>query len=442
MPADTVCKVIRQYNKSPVSPEDMQKLLEVARDYAAVKNYVHQRYGGVRSLSKIYPGYTVQNEMTRSGLRESLGMPSVYFYLAIFDALKEIKIQWSGIRTAVLKQVNAHECLTDEEKHFLRYVLKISNVFESALSGSPLILPKEFQKQYDSLAASVNAEKLENYLRRQVRRRSKRLHTDTAEGFTIAERAYRYGDHGIYISVKQKRKRVFVPLTDGNHYTRQIYVRLFPERGDVELCVPVDIAVKKHADYDRDVGVSMGMSAMLVTDEGHRYGSLFGTYQEELSEWLREQTDSYRRNQEANPGRKKYYARKRRMEERFHGYINQELNRFLQEEKPGRVFLPKLPPAAAAGPVKKMNYRFDTWQRGYVRSRLRQKCLEQSVEYVEVFGKDISRICSSCGNTGAAKEGSFFCAWCGYEADRKVNAARNARKRGLEMKDHKDTESE
>ena len=80
MPRDTICKIVRQHNKGPVSPEDMQKLLEVAKDYASVKNYVYLRYGGIRSLSKLYPGYTVQNEMARSGLRERLGMPSVYFF--------------------------------------------------------------------------------------------------------------------------------------------------------------------------------------------------------------------------------------------------------------------------------------------------------------------------------------------------------------------------
>ena len=64
----------------------MQQLLEIAEDYKKVKNYVYGRYGGIGSLFKIYPGYTVQNEMTKSGLRAELDMPSVYFYLAMFDA--------------------------------------------------------------------------------------------------------------------------------------------------------------------------------------------------------------------------------------------------------------------------------------------------------------------------------------------------------------------
>lgn len=435
MPADTVCKIIRQYNQKPLSLEDMQKLQEIAGDYTRVKNEVYQRYSGTKSLPKLYPGYTVQNEMTKSGLRERLGLPSVYFYLAVFDALKEIKIYWSGVRTLVLKKVNAHEGLTEEEKHFLRYVLKVSGAFESALNGSPLKLTKELQRQYDALASQVDVKKLEHYLHRQVRKYSRQLHAKDAEGFAVAERAYRYGDHGIYLSVKEKRKRIFIPLTDGNHYTRQLYVRLYPERGDIEIRVPVDITVREHEDYDRSVGLSMGMTVMLTTEEGHTYGADLGSFQARLSDWIREQTSMYHRNRQANPGRKKYQAKKRRMEEQLHGYINQELNRFLQTEKPKVIYLPKLPKPQAGGPVKRMNHLASTWQRGYIRKRLTQKCREQSVELVEVFGKDISRECSVCGSIGERRDGSFVCPSCGYEADPKQNAARNARKRGEQSED-------
>ena len=43
---DTICKIIRQYNKGRIPEEDMQKLLRIARDYADVKDHVYQRYGG------------------------------------------------------------------------------------------------------------------------------------------------------------------------------------------------------------------------------------------------------------------------------------------------------------------------------------------------------------------------------------------------------------
>ncbi len=431
MPPETICKIVRQHNKVPVSGEDMRKLTEIAKDYAKVKNYVYQRYGGIRSLSKLYPGYTVQNEMTRSGLRESLGLPSVYFYLAIYDALGDLKSQWAGTKAAVLKAIGDNESLTEEEKHFLRYLLKVSQALEAVLEGTLPQLPGKLQQQYDQLSGPVDVHKAENYLRRQVRKHHARPHTDREDRFTISEKAYRYGEHGIYIAAKEKRKRIFIPLTDANCYTRQISLHLFPEENRLELRIPIDVAAKKHPDYERCVGISLGVVTMLTTDEGHRYGEELGKRQSRLSGWIREQSILYHQNREANPGRKKYYANKQRLEEQLHSYINQELNRFLREEKPAVVYLPRLPQPGAVSRIKKVNYDMSMWQRGYIRERLTLKCREQCVKLAEVPGKDISRECSSCGAQGSRKEGVFFCPQCGYTGDGGENTARNVKKRGI-----------
>lgn len=70
---------------------EKRDLSECAGDCRTVKNYVYDRYSGIHSLPKLCPGYTIQNEMTKSGLRKSLGLPSLYFYLSVFDALGDIK---------------------------------------------------------------------------------------------------------------------------------------------------------------------------------------------------------------------------------------------------------------------------------------------------------------------------------------------------------------
>ena len=90
----------------------------------------------------------------------------------------------------------------------------------------------------------------------------------------------------------------------------------------------------------------------------------------------------------------------------------------------------KLPRPKAGGANKKINHSMAQWQRGYIRRRLMQKCKEQSVELIEVLGKDISRECSSCGAAGKKSEGTFTCPACGYEAEEKTNTARNVKKRG------------
>jgi transposase len=380
--------------------------------------------------------------MTHCGLREELDLPSVYFYLAVFEALRDIKIQWSKTKTQVLNRVNENKEFSPEEKHFLRYLLKISNAFEAVLNRTPVKLPKDVQKQYENLASAVEVKKLENYLRRQVRKYPLKLHVDSTERFSISERAYRYGNHGIYISVKEKRKRIFVLLTDANTYTRQLSVRLYPEQGNIEIRLPVDVLVKSHRDYTEHIGLSMGMQTMLTTDQGHIYGEKLGEYQTRLSDWLRTQTYVYNQNREANPGRKKYQTQKHKMEEQLHSYINQELNIFFKTEKPKIVYFPKFPRQGQTGPVRRINYHVSSWQRGYIRRRLMEKCQEQSVELIEVFAKGISSQCSRCDSEGENRAGMFFCPYCGYQIEKKINTAKNVKKRGERQKfqDHKDRE--
>ncbi len=434
MPSEKICKTVHQYSKERVSDEDMKKLLDVADDYRKVKNYVYTRFGGIGSLSKIYPGYTVQNEMTDSGYRELLGIPAVYFYLAIFDALGDIKCQWTATKLKILKHINKNEDFTEEEKHYLRFILKVGNAFEAALNQKPIELTAALQRQYENLAKQTDADKLHRYLCRQVRKYHTKLHTKAAEGFSVSERAYRYADHGIYISVKEKRKRIFVPLTDNNQYKSQIKIRLFPQESRIEIKVPINVSVHNHDDYVNQIGIAAGFYTMLTTDEGRHYGEGLGRYQTEYSDWLRTQTRSYNRNRENNPGRKKYQAKKRRLEEQLHSYINQELNRFLKTEKPKTIYMVKLPKPQAGGKNKKINYSVSQWQRGYIRKRLKQKCKEQSVEIVEVLGKDISNECSECGKLGRKQDGSFFCENCGYQSEEKTNTARNVKKRGRDGK--------
>ena len=355
-------------------------------------------------------------------------MPSVYFYLAIFDALGDIKCQWTRTKTKVLKLVNQNQGFSEEDKHYLRFLLKVNNAFEAVLNREILCsqspksekFPKTVQKQYEKVAGSVDTNRLNNYLCRLVRKHHVKLHTDRADGFTMAERAYRYGDRGIYITIKEKRKRVFVPLTDNNRYKSQIYVKLYPGEGKIEMKVPVYVAVHSHRDYQKEVGAAVGLHTMLTTDEGHCYGEDLGRYQIEYADWTREQTGSYNRNRNENPGRKKYNAKKRRMEERLHSYINQELNRFLKEEKPQIIYLVKLPRPHTNGGNKKINHSMAQWQRGYIRKRLRQKCREQSVEIVDVLGKDISNECSCCGEIGKKIKGEFVCPVCGYREEEKT----------------------
>lgn len=436
MPQETLYKTVYQYNKTPISDRDMARLQEIAQDCKEVRNFVYDRYGGIGGLTKIYPGYTVQNEMTRSGLRERLGLPSVYFYLSIFDALGDIKSQWTRTKAKIEKNIQANGNLTPEERHYLRFVMKQSRCFEAVMAREEPDLQEDWKGTYGNICAKVDSHKLDQYLRRQVRRHLVKPHTDTAEGFTTSPKAYRYADHGIYLSMKESRQRLFIPLTDNNCYSRQLYICLCPGEGNVIINVPVEVKKRRPAGYEGEIGLAVGMRCMFVTDKGEPYGEQYLEYQSALTEYVRERLPRHRRNAANNPGMKKYNAGKARLENTLHSYVNAEINRMLETEKPGIIYLPKLPAVAKAGVSKKINATVNMWQRGFVKSRLLQKCRERSVELVEVFGKGISTECSRCGTEGVKKENLFHCPSCGLEMPERENTAKNVLKRGQDRDVH------
>lgn len=437
MSAESLYRTVHQYNRNPIPVADMEKLCEIARDYRKVKNVVYQRYGGIKSLSKLYPGYTIQNEMTESGLRSQLAMPSVYFYLAIFDALGDIKTQWTLIRSAISEEIKKSGVFTPEESHYLRFVLKNDACLNGILLEKEMELQSGLEEQYQVLAQGLEIRKLHNYLRRQVRKRLHKPHTEITDGFSISARAYRYGDHGIYISVKEKRKRIFVLLTDNNRYQKQMYIRLFPETGNLEIKVPVEVTIR-HCEHNyRTIGLAQGMRAMLTTDSGHVYGEKYEEFQKALEEHIRSGNSYYMRNRDKNPGRKKYFAKKERLEAALHTYINQELNRFFREEVPETIYMPKLPQGTKAGVNKNRNRSAGLWQRGYIRRRMKQKASERAIQLEEIFAKGISSECSVCGKTGKRENGTFYCDFCRESMPERMNAARNALRRGLILQEEK-----
>lgn len=298
---------------------------------------------------------------------------------------------------------------------------------EAALSG-------DWDAVYQSLCADVDVHRLNQYLRRQVRRHLVKPHTDTADGFTVSPKGYRYADHGIYLSIKESRKRLFIMLTDNHCYTRQVYLRLCPEEGNIIINVPVEIRQRHPAGYGGEMGLALGMRCMFATDRGTVYGEKYLEYQAALADYVQERLSRHRRNAKNNPGIKKYSAGKARLEAALHTYVNKEINRMLETEKPGIIYFPKLPGVTKAGVNKKVNATVSMWQKGYVRSRLEQKCRERSIEMVEVFGKRISALCSRCGAEGKKDGYMFCCDSCGLEMPERQNTAENILDRGKALK--------
>ena len=67
-----ICKSIHQYSKGKISSENMDVLMEIGHGCMVTRNYIYQRYGGIKSLGKLYSGYAIDAEVKTAGFREQI----------------------------------------------------------------------------------------------------------------------------------------------------------------------------------------------------------------------------------------------------------------------------------------------------------------------------------------------------------------------------------
>lgn len=434
-----ICKALHQYSKGKISSENMDVLMEIGHGCMVTKNYIYQRYGSIKSLGKLYPGHAIETEVKAAGFRERIGLPSVYFTASVNRALGDIKIMWAQVKSGINDAASKNEHFSPEDRHYIRFVVKVSGCLEGILNGKPVSLPEEIQSKYESVIAKLGDEtgqrvrSLNRYICRQTRKRLRRLHTDNATYFTMKKQGYRYGEsegeHGIFLATKVNRQRMFIPLTDTNVYDRMLDIKLNPQKRTVEIIIPLFVNTKQHEEYTNEIGISLGLWDMITTSTGNVYGSEFGKKQQEISQYILK--ENYQNGRENISETQKYAAHKAKMDAALKNYVNMEINRMLAQEKPGVVYMVKLP----RNPGMLMKGSGDThflrmWRKGFVTERIQWKCQENGIEIIEVIGKGVSTECSVCGQKGYMKGENFRCSACGFEENKKVNGARNAMNRG------------
>ncbi len=185
------------------------------------KKTTYECYSGIGSLGKLTPGYTVLSEMRASGMRQKLGMPIVYYELAILDALTAIKGRWGILRDTLKRLASFHEGFTKEDRTYIYTVLKWNSVYAAILQG------EDYEEPNLVKDLPVDKHRLNNWLRRQTRKRLGRIQVMREAGFTISPKAgYSYKNGVMRIAGRQPRKRMEIPLRDGRQFSRQLHVEV------------------------------------------------------------------------------------------------------------------------------------------------------------------------------------------------------------------------
>ncbi len=419
-------------------------LREIAEDCCKVKNYVYERYSGVKNLNSLTPVYTILNEMRYCGLREQLNLPTVYYELAIADAVTNIKSSWSIVKNKVGEKITANENLSDNDRIYLRTVLKMGSVYAAVLNR------QEYEMPRNATGLDIDVKRLNNLLCRLTRRTLTQPKTDNISSFRISPNGYSYKDGVIRIVCRVPRKRISIPLKDKRTFDRQIQVHI--KDNFVALAVPIEAKVKKHQDYTNTVYIHIGNQDMFTLSNEHVYGTslseliypeterlakknqerhrVYTAYRQNAENGNRQKTENIEAN---NLGRHKYDSQKEKEKRRTTNFINTEMNRMFRTEKPARIVITKPVTKNKTKLYSKSGNRKLTRNfRGYIRERLIYKCQVNAVELVELNSKGTGRICSVCGAEGKRQGKEFACESCGLRTTIALNSAKNIQQKYME----------
>lgn len=328
--------------------------------------------------------------------------------------------------------------MSEEDKHYLYYVLKVDKYYQGILERKQLELTKEFK---------VDRKRLDNLLRRYTYRYHRRPPKyENSKVITLTEDMYRYSKGQLRIMGRTKGKPIVLDIKETNQLKGTIKLVIY-DKNHIEVHGVVEIKPKQHTDYINEVGIDKGYSSMIATSTEREYGTELGKLLSKETERLSEKNKKRnrirqqvkdliqegnlvkaRRIEENNLGTVKYSNQYRRSKERIKSYINHEINQFLQEEKPKEIVLEDLTWVGKNTKYKGVNRKLSSWCKGYIDERIVYKAEYNSVELTYINPAYTSQICSKCGRKGIRSNKVFTCSNCGKQ-DADINAAKNIRMR-------------
>lgn len=440
-----ITKIVWQHTEA-LPEETIEFLKGIAADYAKVKTSVYERYSGIKSLGRLASIYDIMTEMRHCGLREQLGMPSVYYELAVRDGVTDIKSTWGMLKNKIRTLVTANENLSGNDRMYLRTVLKLDKVYAAILNHEAYPMPEK------AVGADIDVDRLNNLLRRLTRKHLGKPVTGKADSFCVSPGGYSYKDNALHLVSRIPRRRIILPLKDNKTSARQL--RICVKADCAMIAIPVEVKQRHHQDYLNTVYIHLGYQNMCTLSSGAIYGEKLGELSSEKSEHLMEKNrergkvqERYRKSLTSgarkkaedikinNLGIQKYNRQKKQAQSRIETYVNTELNRLLETEKPERIVITKpLTINKTKLKYKSSNRKVSQGPQGYVRKRLAQKCQTNGIELVEINSKGTGIICSECGSDGKRLADGFVCENCGFRGTIALNGARNIEKKYKESR--------
>lgn len=424
-----VVKTVKQYSEKVSNIEELQY---IAKQYATIKNYVYSRYSGINGLN-ILKHYKkqIRDVWVKDKFAEQWKLSARYWKQALDEAVSNIKSEWSNTRNRIKIAVSNNSKLSNDEKHFVYYILKSDTLLHSILAYKQFIKPEKLAN------LDIREKYILNLIRRYVRKHKGSVaYSRKARSFMIDADMYEYKkiDNMPFIEIMGliKGKRIAIYLKDTNIHKGNLRV-VFDESGSLEIHKAKKVKVQSIESNTVELGIDKGYNTLFATSSGNFYGNRLNDFLSKETERLNKvnskrnriwaqmnnyikqgnysRTELIRLN---NFGKVKYNNLKRKFGEQIKSYINCELNRMIDLELPSELIVENLDFVSWTNKYPQhIKRKLSRWIKGYVQKRLEYKCALRGIKLTKVNPAYTSKICHKCGAFGERNGSVFICANCG-----------------------------
>lgn len=440
MSAQQIVKTVIQYSY-PLTNEEKNSLNETGKVFNGARNYFYSRFSGIKFLVKTTKFYDTRNGLMKENLKNLVKIPARYWKLALANVLSNFKTLLENIRPKIRKASRNNINLNDEDRHYINTVIKNVKYLKDVL-----MLKKQDNYLYEKF--KVNFKKLNSLIRRYYRRYKGKVPYSVKNNFLILDsELYKYNKGKIKISTLIKRKRLAIKLKDKREFKGNLILKW-----DEKLAIygTVKTSIEYKAISENSVAIDKGYNALITTDSGRKYGTEYKFINTELIEKqikknsqrqrifnhlkkLEEEgkLEKINKIKKYNLGNKKQNRLSNRIKERSKSYINREIKKFFENEKPSEIIKEDLTWEKIGTKKRGKGFRakISRWEKGYLDSQIEWKALQRNIKITNVNPAYTSQICHSCGNFGKRNGEIFECEHCNAKYDADINAAYNIKMR-------------
>ena len=170
-----------------------------------IKNYVWSRYSGIGSLLK-QSGWTIRDELIQEDLL-SKKITKTFSRTAIEKSASTIKSNWTRTKKSVKKAIAQNENLTKDDKHYLYLCLKHTPTLYNILNYKKIDYTTDYLKDL-----KVDVHRLNNLLRRYIRRYKTKAHTNKAN-VILPSSLYKFNPSNNEFTLTGKKRNSKVKIT-------------------------------------------------------------------------------------------------------------------------------------------------------------------------------------------------------------------------------------